>query len=131
MLLSNALSAATGLAIGHVLTKLHAGESIQKKGGYTLLQQDAFPLYSAIEGSSSSPLEKARAAFLVGYDVLYLIETIPSLDEYIKQDPKLTHLPTRFKACDPKAEKIVLRNSKAPEASTFIALLQDFNACFI
>ena len=131
MLLSNALSAATGLAIGHVLTKLHAGESMQGSQDFAKLQQHAFPLYSAIEGSSSSPLDNARAAFLVGYDVLYLIETIPSLDEYIKQDPKLTHLPTRFTARDPKAENIVLLDIKAPEASEFLALLQDFNACFI
>ena len=131
MLLSNALSAATGLAIGHVLTKLHAGESIQRKDGYTLLQKNAFPLYSAIEGSSSSPLEKASAAFIVGSDVLYLVETIPSVKDYKKKDPNLTHLPTRITTRNPKAEKIVLRDSKAPDASAFIALLQDFNACFI
>jgi hypothetical protein len=131
MLLSNALSAATGLAIGHVLTKLHAGESIQRKDGYTLLQKDASTLYSAIEGSSSSPLENARAAFLVGYDVLYLIETIQSVNEYIEKDTNLKHLPTHFTARDPKAENIVIHNIEAPEASKFLALLQDFSACFI
>ena len=131
MLLSNALSAATGLAIGHVLTKLSAGESMQRKDGYACLQRDAFPLYSAIEDHSSSPLDNARAAFLVGYDVLYLVDTIQSVNDYIQKDPKLKHLPTRFTSREPKAEKIVLRNRKAPEASTFISLLQDFNACFI
>ena len=131
MLLSNALSAATGLAIGHVLTKLHAGESIQRKDGYTLLQKNAFPLYSAIEGSSLSPLEKASAAFLVGSDVLYLVDTIPSRNTYIEQNKDLKHLPTHFTPRNFKAENIVLRNIKAPEASEFLALLQDFSACFI
>ena len=131
MLLSNALSAATGLAIGHVLTKLHAGESIQRKDGYTLLQKNAFPLYSAIEGSSLSPLEKASAAFFVGSDVLYLVDTIPSRNTYIEQNKDLKHLPTHFTPRNFKAENIVLRNIKAPEASEFLALLQDFSACFI
>ena len=130
MLLSNALSAATGLAIGHVLTKLHAGESMQGSQDFAKLQQHAFPLYSAIEGSSSSPLEKASAAFIVGSDVLYLVETIPSVNDYKKKDPNLTHLPTRITTRNPKAEKIVLHNINAPEASDFLALLQDFIACF-
>ena len=103
---------------------------MQGSQDFAKLQQHAFPLYSAIEGSSSSPLEKASAAFIVGSDVLYLVETIPSVNDYKKKDPNLTHLPTRITTRNPKAEKIVLRNSKAPDASAFIALLQDFIACF-
>ena len=76
MLLSNALSAATGLAIGHVLSNLLHSEAptLNVHGDFLTLQKDAIALSQVILEPSTDAYKNASAAFKVGSDVFRLIE---------------------------------------------------------
>ena len=117
MLLSNALSAATGLAIGHVLSNLLHSEAptLNVHGDFLTLQKDAIALSKFILEPSTDEYKNASAAFKVGSDVFRLIEN--------KEELPTVRL----------AENVSIRASEAynPNDKLMFKLLHAFNVSFL
>ena len=117
MLLSNALSAATGLAIGHVLSNLlHSDAPILNiDGAFFTLQKDAIALSNENIATRKNAYQNASAAFKVGSDVFHLIKNTEEL-------------PTERV---PKDVPISKREKYAPDEGKMFTLLHAFNVSFL
>ena len=127
MLLSNALSAATGLAIGHVLSNLLHSEAptLNVEGHFLSLQKDAIALSNVILEPSTDAYKNASAAFKVGSEVFEVLGTT-------QQSKPFQHLPTDVSNTrEVKDIAIVMREPRAPDAGIFFTKLQSFNVSLI